>query len=164
MLEMIIASNDPQSFFGLYSKLWLQSKYGTTAQLFATLKDTREIWSPHERLGRLAASFVPLFRGSQEEAQLKIIFADTLNSGVRETYKFHINLAKDLSTFRAMFDALKAPNPSRGTGITHAKFLCLLSALRNPAASPAQIAILRNNHSRAFQDAYYKAIGKRLGL
>jgi hypothetical protein len=164
MLEMVIASNDPQSFFGLYSKLWLQSKYGTTAQLYATLKDTRQIWSPHERLGRLAASFVPLFRGSKEEEPLKIIFAETLNSGVRETYKFHINLAKDRSTFTAMFNVLKAPNPSRGTGITHAKFLCLLSALRNPAASPAQIAILKNNHSRAFQDTYYKAIGRRLGV
>lgn len=164
MIEAIIASNDPHSYFGLYSRLWLQSKYGTTAQLFETLKDTRKIWSPHERLGRLAASFIPLFAGSPEEASLKSLLADTLNSGVRETYKFHIKLGNDLPTFKSMFDALKAPNPSRGTGITHAKFLCLLSALRNPAAPPAQILTLRGNHSRAFEDAYYKSIGKRLSI
>lgn len=164
MIEMIIENNDPQSYFGLYSRLWLQSKYGTTAQLFATLKDTRKIWSPHERLGRLAASFIPLFGGSPEEAPFRNLLADTLNSGVRETYKFHSKLAKDLPTFKAMFDALKAPNPSRGTGITHAKFLCLLSALRNPAAPPAQLTALKKNHSRAFEDAYYKLISKRLGV
>ena len=164
MLEIIINSNDPQSFFGLYSKLWLQSKYGTTAELFKTLNDTRKTWSPHERLGRLAASFIPLFSGSPEEQPLKNLLADTLNPGVRETHKFHDRLAKDLPVFTAMFDALKAPNPSRGTRITHAKFLCLLSALKNPAAPHAQIAALRNNHSHAFQDAYYKAIGKRLGI
>ncbi len=164
MLEALIASNDPQTYFGLYSRLWLLSKYGTTVQILATLQDARNVWSPHERLGRLAASFTPLFHGSPEEAPLKKLLADTLNSGVRDTYKFHQDLATDLRTFKAMFDALKAPNPSRGTGITHAKFLCLLSALKNPAAPAAQITTLRNNHSRAFEDAYYKTISKRLGV
>jgi hypothetical protein len=63
-----------------------------------------------------------------------------------------------------MFDALKAPNPTRGTGITHDKFLCLLSALRNSAASPAQITVLKTAHTLAFGDAYYRAIAKRLKL
>jgi hypothetical protein len=164
MLEVIIASNDPQSYFGLYSRLWLQSKYGTTAQLFSTLRNAREIWAPHERLGRLAASFIPLFRASAEEKPFKNLLSDTLNSGVRETYKFHMKLAEDLPTFRKMFDALKAPNPSRGTGITHAKFLCLLSSLNNSTAPAAQIATLRTNHSRAFEDTYYRSIGRRLGV
>ena len=164
MLEAVIASNDPQSYFGLYSRLWLLSKYGTPAQILTTLRDARNIWSPHERLGRLAASFMPLFHGSPEETPLKRLLGDTLNSGVRDTYKFHMKLATDLPTFKAMFDALKAPNPSRGTGITHAKFLCLLSALKNPAAPVAQITTLRANHFRAFEDAYYKEISKRVGV
>ncbi|MEO4002014.1 hypothetical protein [Mesorhizobium sp. CAU 1732] len=164
MLEAVIASNDPQSYFGLYSRLWLLSKYGTPAQILTTLRDARNVWSPHERLGRLAASFIPLFHGSPEETPLKRLLGDTLNSGVRDTYKFHMKLATDLPTFKSMFDALKAPNPSRGTGITHAKFLCLLSALKNPAAPVAQITTLRANHSRAFEDAYYKEISKRVGV
>lgn len=164
MLEAVIESNDPQSYFGLYSRLWLLSKYGTPAQILTTLRCARNVWSPHERLGRLAASFIPLFHGSPEEAPLKHLLEDTLNSGVRDTYKFHMKLATDLPTFKAMFDALKAPNPSRGTGITHAKFLCLLSALKNSAAPLAQIKILRANQSRAFEDAYYKEISKRVGV
>ncbi|MBY3054450.1 hypothetical protein HFO75_33235 [Rhizobium laguerreae] len=164
MLTMIISSNDPHSYFGLYSKFWLQSKYGTTTELLATLHESQNVWVPHERLGRLAASFFPLFRGSSEEAPFKALLAATLNAGVREAYKFHDNLAKDLQTFNTMFHALEKPNPSRGTGITHAKFLCLLSALKNTAAPAARVATLRANHSLAFQDSYYKAIGKRLGV
>ncbi len=164
LLEIIIASNDIYSYFGLYSKLWLQSKYGTTGQLFTTLRDAKAIWSPHERLGRLAASFLPLFRGAPEETHFKSLLGDTLNPGVRETWKFHLNLAEGLPTFKAMFDALKAPNPSRGTGITHAKFLCFLAALNNTAAPAAQISTLKKNHARAFDDAYYKSIAKRLGI
>jgi hypothetical protein len=117
---------------------------------------------PHERLGRLAASFLPLFENSPEEAVFISVLNRTFNSGVRATYKFHINLAQDAKMFNEMFSALKAPNPTRGTRITHAKFLCLLSALRNPAASPAQKTTLKANHSVAFTDAYYKGVAKRL--
>ncbi|MBB3442110.1 RNA-directed DNA polymerase [Rhizobium sp. BK379] len=164
MLATIINSNDQESYFGLYSKLWLQSKYGTMSELLATLRSTQNVWVPHERLGRLAGSFFPLFRGTAEEAPFKTLLSSTLNAGVREAYKFHDNLSSDLQTFNAMFQALEKPNPSRGTGITHAKFLCLLSAMRNTAAPAARVATLRANHSLAFQDSYYKAIGKRLGV
>jgi hypothetical protein len=164
IIEAIISSNDTKTYFGFYSKIWLQSKYGTTAQLFQTLKDSQDFWAPHERLGRLAASFVPLFYHSPEERPFMNLLSATLNPGVRDVLNFHRDLAENRSTFKSMFDTLRAPNASRGTGITHAKFLCLLSALRNTAAPPAQITTLKTNHTRAFGDIYYKAIGKRLGL
>lgn len=163
IIEDIISTNDPRGYFGLYSRLWLQSKYGTTAQLFQTLRDAREVWSPHERLGRLAGSFLPLFHGSPEYLPFIKLLGGTLNPGVRDAYKFHRKLATDLATFNSMFHALSAPNPSRGTGITHAKFLCLLSALKNKGAATSKIATLKSNHKRAFEDTYYKAIAKRVG-
>lgn len=60
-IQEIINCNDQAQYFGLYSKLWLQSKYGSTAELFQTLLDTERSWVPHEQLGRLAGSFLPLF-------------------------------------------------------------------------------------------------------
>lgn len=161
-IQYIAASNDDTQYYGLYSKLWLQSKYSGTADLLQTLLATERLWVPHERLGRLAASFLPLFSKTKDEAAFKALLNRTLNIGVREAYKFHINLSENGKAFADMFNALKAPNPTRGTGITHAKFLCLLSALRNPAAPAAHIATLRANHALAFKDAYYKGIGKRL--
>jgi len=163
-IKQIIASNVQTQYYGFYSKLWLQSKYGTTKELLQTLMDTERLWVPHERLGRLAASLVPLFYNSPEEGGFRSLLYRTLNAGVRDAYKFHIKLSQDAATFSSMFAALVNPNPSRGTGITHAKFLCLLSALRNSAASSAQIAKLKTNNSLAFTDAYYRATAKRLGV
>jgi len=60
-INAIIDSNDDQTNFGLYAKIWLQSKYGTTADILDTLERNRKVWSPHEGLGRLAASLAPLF-------------------------------------------------------------------------------------------------------
>jgi hypothetical protein len=160
-IKRIIASNDQTKYYGLYAKLWLQSKYGSPAELLQTLLQTEQFWVPHERLGRLAASFLPLFHSTPEHSTFRSLLDRTLNPGVRQTYKFHVTLSESAATFSSMFDALKAPNPSRGTGITHSKFLCLLSALRNTAVPPAQIKTLRTNNALAFKDAYYRSIAKR---
>lgn len=161
-LNRIIESNEMSEYYGLYAKLWLQSKYCGTHDVLNTLINTESVWIPHERLGRLAASFLPLFYNSAEEDAFRLLLGRTFNPGVREVYKFHLSLSEDKSVFKSMFSALKSPNPTRGTGITHAKFLCLLSALRNKNVPHAQLATLRVNNSLAFQDAYYKGIAKRL--
>ncbi|MDA9549826.1 hypothetical protein ACM43_36275 [Bradyrhizobium sp. CCBAU 45321] len=163
-IQQIIGDCNDSNYFGLYGKLWLQSKYGSTKDILQTLLDTERAWVPHERLGRLVASFFPVFYNSVEEVAFKSLLDRTLNSGVRAAYKFHINLSQDPGVFKQMFSALAVPNPSRGTGITHAKFLCLLSALRNSAVPPAQIAKLKTAHAVALGDAYYKSIARRLKL
>lgn len=160
----VISSNDSNTYFGLYCKLWLISKYGGTGELLSTLQAAVKVWSPHERLGRLAASFTPLFRGATEEPDFRNLLSDSLNPGVRDVYKFHVKLSRDATVFDTMYATLKAVNTSRGTGITHAKFLCLLSALMNKAAPSSQIIALKASHGIAFNDCYYKAIAKRLGL
>jgi hypothetical protein len=63
-----------------------------------------------------------------------------------------------------MFDALSNPNTSRGTGITHAKFLSLLSALQNPNAPAAQIETLRTRNAAAWRDVYYRRMARRIGI
>lgn len=163
-IQSVIASNDQTQYYGLYSKLWLQSKYESPAEILKTLLTSESLWVPHERLGRLAASFLPIFRNSPEESSFRSLLNRTLNTGVRQAYKFHIGLSEDGEMFRDMFIALKAPNPTRGTGITHAKFLCLLSALTNGAAPAAQLATLQQSNGLAFKDTYYRGIAKRLNL
>jgi len=163
-IEKIISCADINEYYGVYTKLWLQSKYSTTSQLLQTLENSKFIWAPHERLGRLAASFAPIFFQSNEEGAYRKLIASTMNAGVHQVYRFHSKLMNDASTFKDMFDSLQAVSPSRGTGITHAKFLCLLSALKNSNAPPSKRLKLRNNHSTAFSDAYYKRIAKRIGV
>lgn len=97
-------------------------------------------------------------------ARVLAILSDSRNHGTRDTYKFHIRLESDRDLFAAMYRALSHPNPSRGTGITHAKFLCLLSALRNRAVPPAQTQLLIEQHARAWRDIYYKRLAHRAGI
>jgi hypothetical protein len=61
-----------------------------------------------------------------------------------------------------MFDALLNPNPSRSTGITHTKFLCLLSALRNSAVPINRRMRLKSRNNTAWRDIYYRRIAHRL--
>lgn len=160
----ISAACDITTYFGLYNRLWLQSKYDSPARLLATISAGREKWVVHERLGRLVGSLAPLFSRSPEEPAYFQLLSDSRNPGARDTYKFHVRLREEVTVFRSMYDALKSPNPSRGTGITHAKFLCLLSALQNTKAPLAQKKTLKKNHVRTWRDAYYLRIGRRLGI
>src|SRR5690606_14103350 len=55
---------DPETYFGLYGRLWLQSKYASSADLLDTIERSQRLWVPHERLGRVVGSFTPLFAGT----------------------------------------------------------------------------------------------------
>jgi hypothetical protein len=160
----VIRSFDPASYYGLYCTLWMQSKYGTPADILTTVVHQRDTWIAHERLGRLIGSFKPLFAGTPEEATFRELLVSSQNIGFRATYLFQHRLASDLPTFNSMFDALKNPNPSRGTGITHAKFLCLMAALQNIAAPTGRKDDLKARNHLVFKDIYYRSIARRLSV
>jgi hypothetical protein len=161
-LTRITDALDATSIFGLYCKLWMQSKYGSPAALLETITSTRDLWVAHDPLGRIIGGFQPIFVNTMEEASYIQILSDSRNAGIRDAYKFHVRLASEPQVFNSMFDALQNPNPSRGTGITHAKFLCLLSALRNESATVARRARLKTKNHAAWRDIYYRRIARRL--
>lgn len=158
-----ISAFDEDNYFGFYSSLWMRSKYSSTSDLLDIISKAERAWAPHERLGRIVGALVPLFVGSTDEAAYLEILQRSRNAGVRETFKFHQSLRTQASVFDKMYPALSNPNPSRGTGITHPKFLCLLTALANKAVPPVRIAKLKAANSLAFQDIYYRSIGRRTG-
>jgi hypothetical protein len=153
---------DPSTFFGFYCHVWLLSKYGSPSALLGAIVSFERAWNPHEHLGRLVGSLTPLFVGTPQKAQFTELLGESRNPGARDAYKFHRRLASQAATFSSMFPALSNPNFSRGTGITHAKFLCLLSALQNPVALPARKATLKSKNAMAWRDIYYRQIGRRL--
>ena len=163
-ISSIISSLDTSSHYGLYCKLWLQSKYDTRENLLDTIKSSRDVWVLHDRIGRIIGSFVPLFISAPEWTEYLKEISDSRNHGIRDAYKFHINLSSNAEVFSSMFPALSNPNKSRGTGITHAKFLALLSALRNSNVPPAQIDTLRSKNAAAWRDIYYRRQARRLGI
>src|SRR5262249_24920549 len=134
-----------------------QSKYDTSTELLKTIQRGQRHWSPHERLGRLVGAFSPLFSNDEYVEYVETIRRSG-NLGAQTTHRFHKKLETDRKAFNGMFEPLRTPNPSKGTGITHAKLLCLLSALSNEHATERQLAILRTNNERAFNDVYYRRL------
>ena len=55
-----------------------------------------------------------------------------------------------------MWPALKSPNTSKATGITHAKFTLLLSALSNRSVPSTQITALLNFNKLVWKDFFYR--------
>lgn len=163
-LDKIISYINSGSFFGFYSAVWISSKYKPIDFLFEKIDDRRHIWMPDERLSRIVASFWPLFQKTELEAPYINIINFSNNNGAMDVIRFHNALSSDPKVFKLMFDSLKNPNPSRGTGITHAKFLCLLSALLNDNASATQKKTLIDANKIALSDSYYRKIAKRLSI
>jgi hypothetical protein len=156
-LLRIIEACSANTYFGLYCKLWLQSKYDKSSELLKTIQRGQRHWSPHERLGRLVGAFSPLFSGDEHGEYTRAILRSG-NPGALATYRFHKRLEQDKKTFNGMFEPLRNPNPSKGTGITHPKFLCLLSALKNKQATERQLTLLKSNNEKAFADVYYRRL------
>lgn len=61
----------------------------------------------------------------------------------------------------AMEKFLNSPNESKLTGITHAKFLCLVSVLGNKTVDGKRVEKLISKNTRAWKDVYYRSIVRR---
>lgn len=161
---LIIEEFKTITYYDLYCRIWLQSKFSTPREILETISSGHSVWTSHERLGRLVGSLRPIFKNSRQEAAYIAQITSSNNSGAIDTYRFQNRLMNDIATFDSMFPALSNPNLSRATGITHSKWLCLLSALQNAAVPKARRDKLKTQNVLAFEDAYYGAISDRLGV
>ena len=160
-LMKIIEACDVSKLYSLYCRVWLQSKYDAPDGLLQTIRESVRVRQPNDRIGRLVGSFAPLFVDADRDLYFRTLVRSG-NVGARAVYAFHRRLSEDKDTFNAMFAVLRTPNVSKGTGITHAKYLCLLSALNNRQATASQKANLRGRNSKLQQDIYYRRTMQRV--
>ena len=73
-------------------------------------------------------------------------------------FDFHAGLRTSIPAVRAVQNFLKAPNPSSGTEISHAKTLMILSVIQNDSLTKLERAKLVGNHGVMMSDAYYQQI------
>lgn len=154
---------DVASYFGLHCRILMQSKYESTRSLLDTIRNSRHRWAPDDHLGRLIGSLSPLFKGVEREEYVGYL-EKSRNTAFRSVVLFHQHLSEKGKAFNAMFPALRVPNQTRGTGITHAKFLCLLSALGNPEATDDQKRLLRQANNKVLEDVFYRRMVRDAGV
>lgn len=160
-IKEIINSINEKDPCGFYSKIWLQTRFSSPADIVKTLTDAHSIWSTHDRLGRLVGAIYPLFLNQPEEVDYNRIIVKGLNAHSRQTYGFQRKLIKSPAHAKIILPIIKATNASVVTGITHSKFLCAISILQSENVPIKTREIIIKNHAKAFSDVYYRKIALR---
>jgi hypothetical protein len=151
----IIKSLDPTTSWNFYAKAWLLSKYGSDDELMSLIETTVSLWVTQEHLSRLVAGFFPRFIGSKHRAKFEAIVRRAGNAWSTTVLQFHLELITGTKGYTAIRNFLLAKNTSLPNGISHSKFLILLSLLSNQDIAPTAVANLKKVHLRALSDAYY---------
>lgn len=144
--------------WGLYGAIWLSSKYESGPKLLDLLINYQRQWVSDPNTARLVGGMYPRLSGSPLFKQYQDLIYNSQNSSASKTYEFHDRLENMNQVASAIGPFVRAPNPTKGTGITHAKFLQLLSIFRNPNVSTTAKKDLIARHSAAWRDAYYRSL------
>lgn len=142
----------------LYSRFTLVSRFDSYSLLWSEIVKTVPIWSRHNFLSRQVAGFSPLFFGTSKWSDYEALIRRWSDNEGMSVFEFHEKLRNDKSVFKGVSGFLKAPNPSSGTEVTHAKTLMILSALQNASLPKGERAKLVGTHGVMMSDAYYQRI------
>lgn len=145
-----------KSAIDVYALLWINSKYGTAPNILNYLRLTFDIWRADAVLGRLVGGMAPILGADNLTGDLEKLVDNSRNSDTFEVFSFHYNLVHDAKSVVAIKSIVSAANPTKPLGITHPKFLVLLSALQNVHLKDGQKIQLLKNHKAALLDKYYR--------
>ena len=163
-VDDIITSVSGRGYFGLHAAIWGMSKFSSNPDLLNALRKYRNIWVGDVRFGRLIGGLAGRFWDTPEENEYFSMIANSRNTGARDSYAFHRRLKQSPNVVGDIMATFSVANSSRATGITHAKFLCLLSAVRNPALTAAQKAKIAQTYSVTWTDAFYRSLAVSAGV
>ena len=158
MLFKITSSLNQKSSWDFYAKAWLLSKYGSDDELISLIETTVSLWVTQEHLSRLVAGLFSRFIASKHRAKFEAIVRRAGNSWSLTVLQFHLELTAETKGYTAIRNFVLAKNTSLPNGISHSKFLILLSLLSNPDIAPIAVAHLKKVHLRALSDAYYSSL------
>lgn len=140
----------------LYAAIWLMSKYGTDDDIMNLLLKYANRWSASHELGRLVGGLYPRLYRTRSFARYKTLIQSSASQSAGSTFQFHARIAHDADSVNAIHAFLVRQNPSRANGITHQKFLMILSALKNSKLTDKYKDNIMNAHVASLRDIYYR--------
>lgn len=156
LIPLVVSRLQGRGFAGVYSAIWLASKYFDYESLYQLLKNTSDTWRSDPTLGRLVGGMRPLFINTRRDSDFRTLILKTKNRSAEEIYIFHERVRADPTAVKAIRSIVIAPNSSKKLGITHAKWLILLSVLSSATVSDSQKALYINAHKAAWADRFYR--------
>jgi hypothetical protein len=118
------SSIDIESEWGLYTAVWLTSKYGSEDELFQLIDQGEKIWVTNAHLSRTVASVYPRFIDNSHELAM-VGMMEKSNVWARQAFQFQLALHKTVEGVTAIKKFLIAKNKSLPNQISHPKFLML---------------------------------------
>jgi len=155
-IEDICSSLEAGGPHRLYAAIWLISKYGDEDDIINLLLKHTNRWSASHELGRLVGGLYPRLYSTRSFARYRAMIQSSASQSAGSTFQFHARIAHDPASVNAIHPFLVRPNPSRSNGITHQKFLMVLSALKNKRLSDKYIEQILNAHENSLRDIYYR--------
>jgi hypothetical protein len=158
LLSDVCGCFDSSTPWGFCAKLWVTSKYGTATELMRLIETSFPIWVSDEHLSRLVAGMFPRVRDTRQFGKFRALISKSGNPWCQSVMELHEALSNSRAGFASIHRFIRAPNPSLPNGISHAKFLMLCSAMRNPFIPATAVMDLRNRHSLALRDETYRRL------
>lgn len=154
-IKEILGCLGSSSVWGLYAQVWVASKYATNDELMSIIETKASAWGSNEHLTRLVAGMFPRFFGSSLQSKFEAILRRAGGFAASSVTQFHHELSSTAGGFTAVKKFIVAPNTSLPNRISHAKFLMLLSLLRNTSIAPVATLNLKIVHALALSDPFY---------
>jgi len=157
-IAKIVSNLDQKSVWGFYAKAWILSKYGSDDEVMRLIEATVPLWVTQEHLSRVAGGLFPRFVRSPLRSKFEAVIRRAGNPWSMSVLQFHLELTSGTKGYTAIKNFVLAKNTSLPSGISHAKFLMLLSLLSNSDIAPTAVANLKKVHARAITDDYYSLL------
>jgi hypothetical protein len=157
-IKLILDCLEETTTWGLYAKIWLLSRYGTSDEVMSVVEKTVSRWVAHEQLSRLVGGLFPRFISSPHAAKFDAILRRAGNAWSSSVLEFHRQLETGTEGYVSIRKFVVAGNPSMPNHLTHSKFLVLLSLFKNTSIAPTAVAYLKKVHAWALTDHCYSAM------
>jgi len=154
-IKEILSGLGSSSIWSLYAQVWVASKYASNDELMSIIETKASMWGSNEHLTRLVAGMFPRFVGASLQPKFEAILRRAGGFAASSVIQFHRELSNTVDGYTAVRKFIVAPNTSLSNRISHAKFLMLLSLLRNTSIAPVAAAKLKTIHAVALTDPFY---------
>jgi hypothetical protein len=149
-----------ETYFSAYSALWLQTKYADLDELILTIDRTQSFWRADDLLGRMVGGAAPRFLAARYRRPAALVAFDrtiekSFSHGAIAVRNFHKDLVFRASTYSKVRAFVRKTNDSQVLGITHAKFLMLLSCLSSQTIPGKEKNDLLFEHRACLEDEFY---------
>jgi hypothetical protein len=160
MLDDVIGLLDVKHSWQLHSAILISSKYSEKNVFAKLLLSTATLWQKNIFTVRLVcASAARCFGMSQYNTIYNTIMRD-IPAVARGPWEFVAELEANPNKVRQIAKFLRANNPTEPAGISHGKFLLLLSALRNAALTKQEVHQLVRGHFAVRNDPFYMRLAR----